>query len=353
MFRLMVRVRTLVFAGASVLLAVPTGCVSPASAQQPQLSTVHADFVPGDRTLFFDDFSDMSAGQAPARFKVRGGAPELRAGSGVTQLTATAAGVLIPNLATLPKNFTYEADLLLEVPKGWVSPNVLFMSKEREALTWMVRVDPAGALTTVLSSKVPKFEEFGRRSSRVTLATVLHLALWIQDGRLRVFVNGEKQLDINQVDLAPIDRIELRSEMAGVGNSIGYRTVRFAESVPDISQTLLSAGRYVSHGILFDTDSDRLKPESAPAVQAVARALQATPGLALRIEGHTDGAGGAAHNLDLSTRRADAVKGVLVSQFGIDGSRLVTAGLGATKPVGSNDTPAGRALNRRVEFVKQ
>jgi outer membrane protein OmpA-like peptidoglycan-associated protein len=63
--------------------------------------------------------------------------------------------------------------------------------------------------------------------------------------------------------------------------------------------------------------------------------------------------GTAAQNLDLSKRRAEAVKAVLVSQFKVDPARLTTAGLGQTKPIDTNDTPQGRAQNRRVEFVKQ
>jgi outer membrane protein OmpA-like peptidoglycan-associated protein len=57
--------------------------------------------------------------------------------------------------------------------------------------------------------------------------------------------------------------------------------------------------------------------------------------------------------MDLSKRRAEAVKSVLVSQFAIDGARLTTTGLGPTRPVASNETPQGRAENRRVEFVRQ
>jgi outer membrane protein OmpA-like peptidoglycan-associated protein len=57
--------------------------------------------------------------------------------------------------------------------------------------------------------------------------------------------------------------------------------------------------------------------------------------------------------MDLSKRRAEAVKSVLAAQFSVDAARLTTAGLGATKPAGPNDTPHGRAQNRRVEFVKQ
>src|SRR5581483_8883450 len=135
--------------------------------------------------------------------------------------------------------------------------------------------------------------------------------------------------------------------------AIGYRMVRFAESAPDFSETILSSGRYVTHGILFDTGSDCLKPESAPVIQAVARGMETNPNLKLLIEGHTDSVGAAAKNLDLSKRRAEAVKSVLAGQFKIDASRLSTAGLGATKPIDNNDTPQGRSQNRRVEFVKQ
>jgi outer membrane protein OmpA-like peptidoglycan-associated protein len=81
--------------------------------------------------------------------------------------------------------------------------------------------------------------------------------------------------------------------------------------------------------------------------------VQANAGTGFLIEGHADSTGDAAHNMDLSKRRAEAVKSVLVSQFGIDAARLTTAGLGSTKPVASNDTPQGRAENRRVEFVRQ
>ena len=109
-----------------------------------------------------------------------------------------------------------------------------------------------------------------------------------------------------------------------------------------------SSGRYVSHGILFDTDSDRLKPESAPAIQSIARGLETNPNLKLLIEGHTDSVGDAAHNLDLSKRRAEAVKAVLVAQFKVEAARLSTAGRGAGKPIDSNDTPQGRSQNRRV-----
>ena len=129
--------------------------------------------------------------------------------------------------------------------------------------------------------------------------------------------------------------------------------MRFAESTPDFGQTIMASGKFVTHGILFDTDSDRIKPESAAVLQMIAHALTATPDLNLEIDGHTDATGNPAHNMDLSKRRAEAVKSILVSQFGIDAGRLATAGFGSSKPIDTNNTAAGKAQNRRVEFVRK
>jgi OmpA-OmpF porin, OOP family len=329
------------------------GMQAPTASPQPEFTTLKADFVPGEKTIFFDDFTDMGPGDAPPHFKTRGAAPELREAGTVRQLTATANAALTPNLKALPNNFTYEAEVKFDVPNGWASVNALFLNKEREALTWAFSVRPGGDVTVVLSQKVPKYLEFGRKTLKIDLGQPAKLALWAQNGRLRVFVNGEKQLDFNQVEVAPIDRVEIQPGVTGKGPSVGFRSVRFAESAPDFSQVIAASGRYVSHGILFNTDSDRLQPDSAPAIQAIAKGLSTNPALKLLIEGHTDSVGNAAHNLDLSKRRADAVKAVLVAQFKVDASRLTTAGLGASKPMDSNDTPQGRAQNRRVEFVKQ
>lgn len=293
----------------------------------------------------------MTADDPPLHFKSRGAAPELRAAGDVRQLTIVQNNTLTPNLTALPANFTYEADIALEVPRGIVHLYLVLYSKDREAATLATGVR-SNTFDITLSRKLPKYEELGRAPVKAAIAQPVKMALWLQNGRMRVFVNGDKYIDVNQVDIPAIDRVELRTDVTP-GTSVGYRSVRFAESTPDFSQSILASGRYVSHGILFDTDSDRLKPESAAVIQSIAKALTTNPNLKLLIEGHTDGVGNAAHNLDLSKRRAEAVKAVLVSQFSVDVSRLTTDGLGSTKPMDTNDTPQGRAQNRRVEFARQ
>jgi OmpA-OmpF porin, OOP family len=88
-------------------------------------------------------------------------------------------------------------------------------------------------------------------------------------------------------------------------------------------------------------------------LKQVAAGLQKNPNLKLEIDGYTDSVGDAAHNLDLSKRRAKAVASALAAQFGIDAARLTVNGFGADKPMASNDTADGRAANRRVEFLKK
>jgi outer membrane protein OmpA-like peptidoglycan-associated protein len=118
-----------------------------------------------------------------------------------------------------------------------------------------------------------------------------------------------------------------------------------------MAQDLAQSGRTRIYGINFDTDSDKIRDESKTTLDQIVGLLKGKPDWKLTIEGHTDSTATAAHNQDLSLRRANAVKAYLVTA-GVDGARLKTAGFGATKPVAPNATEMGRAQNRRVELTK-
>ena len=102
--------------------------------------------------------------------------------------------------------------------------------------------------------------------------------------------------------------------------------------------------------ILFATDSDKLLPESNAILDEVSMVLGQNTKLHLRVEGHTDNAGKADHNQDLSTRRAAAVKAYLVGKGGPE-DRLDSLGCGQGTPIADNASEDGKAQNRRVEFV--
>jgi OOP family OmpA-OmpF porin len=120
-----------------------------------------------------------------------------------------------------------------------------------------------------------------------------------------------------------------------------------------LSSGLTGSGHAVVNGILFDTGKAEVKAESAPALEQVSKLLKQDPTLKLYVVGDTDNVGAFAANVDLSRRRALAVVQALTTQYGIAADRLVAFGQGPTAPVASNDTEDGRALNRRVEVVKQ
>jgi outer membrane protein OmpA-like peptidoglycan-associated protein len=118
-----------------------------------------------------------------------------------------------------------------------------------------------------------------------------------------------------------------------------------------VATELAQSGHARLYGINFDTDSDHLRADAKPAIDQLLAALKAHPDWKVSIEGHTDSTGNAAHNLDLSKRRAASVMAALTAD-GIDAGRMTSQGFGQTKPIASNDNEIGRAQNRRVEVVR-
>ena len=116
---------------------------------------------------------------------------------------------------------------------------------------------------------------------------------------------------------------------------------------------LTGTGHVVVPGILFDTGKADVKPESAPALEEVAKLLKQNPTLKVYVVGHTDNVGSLAANIDLSKRRAAAVVQSLTTTYGVFAARLQAYGNGPYAPVASNHSEDGRALNRRVELVEQ
>lgn len=139
-----------------------------------------------------------------------------------------------------------------------------------------------------------------------------------------------------------LDVVELKAMDTGMVK------VDAAAMAKDIS----SEGHIAIYGIHFDTNKATIKPESKPAIDEIVKLLTDSPELKIYIVGHTDNQGALQYNMDLSHRRAIAVRDELVNTYGIDINRLGAVGMGFFAPVTSNKTEAGRAENRRVELVE-
>jgi Outer membrane protein and related peptidoglycan-associated (lipo)proteins len=120
-----------------------------------------------------------------------------------------------------------------------------------------------------------------------------------------------------------------------------------------MASSIKETGKVALYGIYFDTGKATLKPESQPTLQEIAKLLKTVPGLKLYVVGHTDNTGAFDANMKLSMDRVASVINALVSKYSVSAASLKACGDGPTAPVASNDTEEGKALNRRVELVKQ
>ena len=337
-------------APANAAAPVPGAGANPPAAQ-PNLTAVTIDFVPGDKTLFYDDFTDMAPDEPPPHWKARGDAVTLMLGKKMRQLDLMNTQLTSPRL-TMPANFTLQTTFKFAVKENMSKADLEFHTADGSTALAAYLTSAPGNKTLEVAVSGPKSDQLTDQTiSNMDFTQPVKLDLWIQNGRLRAYVNGARITDVNQIQLPAITYLMVEATPGPDKAPIGLRRVRLAASAPDFASAIAS-GKYVTHGIHFDTGSAILKPSSAPVIRQVADGLMADPALKLEIDGYTDSIGSAQSNLQLSEARAQAVLSVLVSQFGIDAGRLTAQGFGAANPIGSNDTAAGRADNRRVEFVK-
>lgn len=137
-----------------------------------------------------------------------------------------------------------------------------------------------------------------------------------------------------------------------IGRRMDQQAAELAEQIPGAQVVRIGEGIAVifDSGLLYDFDSDAVKPAARENLVNLANSLQRHPDSEVLIVGHTDNVGSATYNQGLSERRARSAANILLQQ-GISTSRVRTMGRGLTEPVASNDTDAGRAQNRRVEVA--
>jgi outer membrane protein OmpA-like peptidoglycan-associated protein len=316
----------------------PATSAPPAATAQDTTPFVNYDFVPGDKVLFAEDFSTDKVGDLPGRIKVLSGNVEVADYMGQRFLRATSdTHFMIPLAARLPDKFTLEFDAIHTW--GWAT-DVHFTDADHS--------DGLNYATFGSSSGIGEFTS----SPSVDKSSQLYHARIMGDGdHVKVYVDGKRVANVPTANLSRANGVWIDGP-ASDDNPFYITNIRLAASDKTLFDALSATGRASTHGILFATNSDAIRPESAPTLQAIGDMLQQHADLKLVIEGHTDNVGAAAANQSLSERRAAAVRQALIAAYHIDAARLTSKGYGATKPVASNDTPEGRQQNRRVELVK-
>jgi outer membrane protein OmpA-like peptidoglycan-associated protein/curli biogenesis system outer membrane secretion channel CsgG len=309
------------------------------------------DFIPGDKVIFYDDLRNEEEGEFPYRWNLDNGVFEIVRLGKDYWIMCTDEGSIRPRIpdAPLPPKYTVEMEFYDNGPDvvghgysiAWVDAkgkNIGEFKLRYHTKTWLYIFNREKA-SKALPGKLTK----GVHTMRI-MATKRSIKCYVDQIRV---ANVPKVEGFNPVGF----RVRLKPHQQP-NNPLLIRNFRFAEGGKTMRQQLDETGKIVTHGILFDPGSYTIKAESYKTLKEIGRLLTDDPGLRLLIEGHTDSDGSEEQNMTLSQNRADAVRNYLLSTFGISADRLETRGRGESAPIDTNDTPEGKANNRRVELIK-
>lgn len=336
-------------------------------APQKLVSAGKYDFVPGDKILYFEDFSQDAIGDFPALWATNG--------SGEVKTVNIASGkwfhmngedavYCYTRQIDFPDNFIVEFDLIPEEKEDYHFSTQFSLYQESTDDAKEVNDDLyPGVAGLNIELGYDRWETTGYKENLdwlggqgaknpVLLEKVNHVIIWVQKRRVRIYHQNEKVVDM-PTNIYPDVKFNRMRFSGWDRHSAPYMTnLKITTASPDTRSKLITEGKLVTYGITFDVNKADVKPESYGTLKSIAEVLNENASVKVKIVGHTDSDGDDAKNLELSQRRAESVKNELVKNFGIDASRMETEGAGETKPVAPNDTPANKAQNRRVEFIK-
>ncbi len=342
------------------------------------------DFVPGEKIIVWDDFANDAVGDFPNRWYTSGSGEVVTIDDkpGNWLKLGTQSNFMIKEIEKLPENFTIQFDLLCSspYPKGfpfslaladvkngnsfYKDGNNSNLGNTKNTVFWLY-FQPGSAEYESLKAygnyqsispgqpdangdyAIPNF----RSTPEERLAKI---SIWRQKQRIRVYVNENKILDLNSIlaDNTNLNALLFKSPSLSWGGMLFISNIRLAVGNPDTRNKLLTQGKLVSTAILFDVNSDVIKPESFGALKEIAGILKQAENIKIKITGHTDSDGDEAANLELSKKRAIAIKNTLSKDFGVNTEGFETDGKGETAPLSPNSSAQNKANNRRVEFEK-
>lgn len=333
------------------------------------------DFIPGSKVIMHEDFSQDAVGDFPANWNTRSGAELVTIANRQGKwLRMNQNGIFYPEqLDSLPNNFTLQFDLLGNKQVSNIGELMISLMKADDtdqkfdlaesdhikSPSFKIAFLPTSADKGQLhysTNLIGKQYKYGVPEFRTDKNTV-KVAIWRQKQRVRVYLDSTKILDLPRAldPTAALNTLAFTArnpDFSQKGGAFFIGNIILAVGAADTRNKLVTEGRFTTHGIQFNVNSDEILPLSYGALKDVAQVLQENPGVKVQIVGHTDADGSDQSNVQLSMRRAEAVKKAMEAHFAIDGARLQTDGKGESSPVDSNDTPTGKANNRRVEFIK-
>ncbi|MCF2442637.1 OmpA family protein [Dyadobacter sp. CY345] len=340
------------------------------------------DFIPGEKVVAVEDFSQDAIGDFPAKWNTNSSGEVVTiAGTEGKWLMLGPEGVFYPEFVKqLPENFTLEFNLATTSEFSFYSGSLRTVIAEladpaktfsnwkwydgNKAKGLELGLHPSGAGGNQGSASFDIFENQAESimkndknipAFRIPDHNVVKVSIWRQKTRLRLYVDDFKVWDLPRAFNPATNYNFIAFSNQGYHREedrFYISNLRLAVGAPDTRSKLITEGKFSTTGILFDVNSATIKPESFGVLKDISNVLTENSAVKVKIIGHTDADGDDVANLSLSQKRSESVKEALSKDFGIDKSRLETDGKGESQPATPNTTPEGKANNRRVEFVK-
>ena len=329
---------------------------------------VKSDFVPGTVVIFEDNLQGEKLGEFPSKWDLIDNNAEVARMNGKMAIkfehgSDTWITPLLKdgNKKYLPEVFTLEFDFFLTGEEDLTSLYRLIFDNLNNEGDWSISIGrkevswaiykPTGTDYVNGSSSIESFVELNDWN---------HFALSFNKRALKCYVNGRRVTNIPNARVEDWFQIGTEFWEDHIDYITNVRLAKggvelYAQNASDMSpieKSIAETGKFVTNNILFETGKATLKPESMTEIQKVAEYMKKNPTARFEVQGHTDSQGSDAVNDPLSQQRAEAVVKALEG-LGVDGFNLKAVGKGSHEPVADNSTDAGRAKNRRVEFIKR
>ncbi|MDN3656903.1 OmpA family protein [Ferruginibacter paludis] len=340
------------------------------------------DFVPGEKVFFAEDFAQEAIGELPVNWNTSGSGEVVSLEKFPSKWLQVHNPFiyLTSNTKELTENYTAEFDLILQLKNnGWMYPTFSsgFIATNGEPGTDNVFLKDYNKYAAVVATISPA--EY--KDSRVSLESFtdakkyfksedkiysdlenyygkpVHVAIQVQKQRFRMWINETKVFDVPK-GLDTAYKMNQLFFKVGATNykedqyAIFIGNIKAATGLPDTRHKLIEEGKFSTTGILFNLNSATIQPASFGVLKEIADVLKENPSIKIKVIGHTSSDGDDKVNMELSKKRAAAVKDMLVNDFKLDASIIETDGKGESQPVADNKTKEGKAQNRRVEFIK-
>ncbi len=348
-----------------------------------------SDFKRGSVVFFEDDFAGEQLGEFPSKWDLLGGS-EVEVvsikGRKAVKIEETKIKPLMKELTYLPEEFTIEMDVLSQPAQegsGWdATLDFWFMGEETDGrdhdrvFSFKTSVEtssaqnPGGGYKGIdwdWTSFNPNGNQIDGDVKQAEIAKVFkkndwnHIAISFNKRALKVYLNYHRIVNIpNQKQ----PRCWWMDGSSDSNKGVYITNVVMAKGAVElyernatdyssaVEKAIVETGKFVTNNILFETGKATLKPESMEEIQKVADYMKKNPSARFEVQGHTDNSGSDKVNDPLSQERAEAVVKALEG-MGVDPFNLRPVGKGSHEPVADNGTEAGRAQNRRVEFIKK